>query len=284
MNEYVIDVTLENAQQILIEESAKRLVLVDFWADWCAPCKALMPILEKLAEEYQGQFLLAKVNADQQPDISGQFGVRSLPTVVIMKDGQPVDGFQGALPETEIRTKLDQFLPRAWDALMVSAQEKMAEENFEGALSDLREAYLQSEHDSGIALALAHCLLQLNRCDEAETVLKGIALVEQDAHYEQLMAQLELRREAAKSPEIIELEQKLESDPDNIDVAYQLALQHSQNHSYGKALELLLDILMRDKDAREGAVKQGFLDVLAALGKGDPVAVKYQRKFFNLLY
>lgn len=284
MNEHVVDITLENAQQVLIEESAKRLVLVDFWADWCAPCKALMPILEKLAEEYQGQFLLAKVNADQQPDISGQFGVRSLPTVVMMKDGQPVDGFQGALPETEIRAKLDQFLPKVWDALMASAQEKMAAEDFEGALPDLREAYVQSEHDSGIALALTHCLLQVNRCDEAETVLKNIALADQDAYYEQLMAQLELRREAAKSPEIIELERQLETEPDSIDVAYNLALQYSQNHDYGNALELLLGILARDKDAKEGTVKQGFLDVLAALGKGDPVAVQYQRKFFNLLH
>lgn len=284
MNEHIVEVTLENAQQVLIEESSRRLVVVDFWADWCAPCKALMPILEKLAEEYQGQFLLAKINADEQADISGQFGVRSLPTVILMKDGQPVDGFQGALPETEIRSKLEAFLPKPWEGLMVSAQEKMAGEDFDGALPDLREAYRQSDQQSTIAMALAHCLLQVNRCEEAEKVLKDISFTDQNAHFEQLMAQLELRREAVQSPELVELEKKLAAQPEDIDVVYQLAMQYSQNHSYEKALELLLGILSRDKDAKEGAVKQGFLDVLSAVGKGDPVAVQYQRKFFNLLH
>ena len=283
-NEHVVEVTLENAQQILIEESAKRLVLVDFWADWCAPCKVLMPILEALAEEYKGQFLLAKVNADEQPDISAQFGVRSLPTVIMMKDGQPVDAFQGAQTEAEVRAKLDQLLPKVWDALMASAEEKMKAGDFDAALVDLKEAYSESGQDKMIGLVLAQALLQLNRCDEAESVLKNITLADQDALYEQLMAQLELAREAAKSPEIIELERQLGEDANNIDVAYQLALQYSQNHSYEDALELLLGIIGRDKNAKEGAVKQAFLDVLAALGKGEPVAVAYQRKFFNLLH
>jgi len=284
MSEHVIDVTPENAQQVLVEESSKRLVVVDFWADWCAPCKALMPILEKLAEEYQGLFLLAKVNADQQPDISGQFGVRSLPTVIMMKDGQPVDAFQGALPETEVRKVLEKFLPSAWDGLLESAQEKIQENDFQGALPDLREAYTQSNQDSDIALSLTQVLLQLNRCDEAETVLNGIPLADRDPNYEQMLAQIELKREAARSPELVELEQQLNDQPDNVDIAFLLAVQYSDHHSYQQALELLLAILQRDLDARDGEVKQTFLDVLAALGKGDPIAVQYQRKFFNLLY
>lgn len=98
MKQHIVEVTLANARQVLIEESMKRLVVVDFWADWCAPCKALMPVLEKLAAEYDGQFLLAKVNADKEPDIAGQFGIRSLPTVILMRDGQPVDAFRVPSP------------------------------------------------------------------------------------------------------------------------------------------------------------------------------------------
>src|SRR5690606_23449923 len=119
---HIVDITLENAQQLLIDESFNRPVLVDFWADWCAPCKALMPILEKLANEYQGAFLLAKVNADEQNMISGQFGVRSLPTVILIKDGQPIDGFAGAKSEVEVRELLQKYLPKAWEATLQEAE------------------------------------------------------------------------------------------------------------------------------------------------------------------
>ncbi len=107
----IVDINLENAKQLLVDESFTRPVLIDFWADWCAPCKSLMPILEKLANEYAGAFLLAKVNADEMGMISSQFGVRSLPTVILMKDGQPIDGFAGALPEKEVRELLEKYLP-----------------------------------------------------------------------------------------------------------------------------------------------------------------------------
>ena len=105
----VVDIDQNNAQQYLIDESFNRPVVVDFWADWCAPCKQLMPLLEKLADEYAGAFLLAKINADEQQGISQQLGVRSLPTVMVFKDGQPVDGFAGAQPETAVREMLQKL-------------------------------------------------------------------------------------------------------------------------------------------------------------------------------
>ena len=107
MSDYIVNIDETNAQQYLIEESMNRPVVVDFWADWCEPCKVLMPLLEKLANEYQGQFLLAKVNADEQQMIAQQLGVRSLPTVMVIKEGQPVDGFVGAQPETQVREMSD---------------------------------------------------------------------------------------------------------------------------------------------------------------------------------
>jgi putative thioredoxin len=112
---HIIDITPENFQQSLIDESLKRLVVVDFWSETCAPCKALMPVMEKLAQEHNGQFLLAKVNCDEHPAIAAQFGVRSLPTVALMKNGQPVDAFMGAQPESEIRQLLEKHLPKAYE-------------------------------------------------------------------------------------------------------------------------------------------------------------------------
>ena len=145
MNPNVVAINYDNAQQYLIDESMNRPVLIDFWADWCAPCKALMPVLEKLAAEYDGDFLLAKLNADEMQDIAGQFGVRSLPTVVLMKDGQPVDAFQGAQPETEIRNFLAKHLPRPWDKKLATARQLVAGGDLDSAVTLLRDAFRESK-------------------------------------------------------------------------------------------------------------------------------------------
>ncbi len=284
MNEHVIDVTEHNAQQVLLDESSRRPVLVDFWADWCAPCKVLMPVLEKLANEYAGQFLLAKVNADQQQMIAEQFGVRSLPTVILMKDGQPVDAFQGVQPEQAIRELLDTHLPKPWDAMLAEAETHLAAGAFNEALPLLRQAYEASAQRTDIALALAHTWLQLQRTDEAEVILKAVLIQDRDAHYEQLMAQLELRRQAGKAPEIEVLEQRLKNEPDNHELACQLAVQLSEHGHHKDALEILLAVLRANLNFQDGGAKKLFLDVLAALGKGDPMAVQFQRKFFTLLH
>jgi putative thioredoxin len=284
MTEHVVEVTLENAQQVLIDTSMTKPVVIDFWADWCAPCKALMPILEKLAAEYDGAFLLAKVNADQLPEITGQFGVRSLPTVVVMKEGQPVDAFQGAQPESTIRQLLDKYLPKPWDRKLDQAQKKIQSGDYQQALPLLREAYAESKGRADIAFALTHTWLQLNRLEDAKAVLDKVAMKDQDAMYEQLMAQWALKQEAAKSPAIQALEQQLNQDPDNLEVAYELAVQFSQDGHHKEALELLLSILERDRSFRDGGARKVYLDILATLGKGDPLAVAYQRKIYNLLY
>ncbi|WP_237066004.1 thioredoxin [Microbulbifer guangxiensis] len=284
MNEYIVDVTAENAQQVLIDESMKRPVLVDFWADWCEPCKQLMPVLEKLANEYQGQFLLAKVNADTEQMLAGQLGVRSLPTVMVLKDGQPVDGFAGAQPEKQIREMLDKYLPKAWELQFQQAQRLVGEGKLDEALPVLRQVYGESGERADIAKQLAAVLLELNRVPEAETVLGKILLADQDADYQQLMSQLELKQQAAESPEIKALEQALASNPEDRESAYKLAVQYSQNHRHEEALELLLDILRSDLNYSDGAAKQAYLDVVKSLGAGDPLAARYQRKLMTLLY
>lgn len=280
----IVDVDENNAQQVLIEESQRRLVLVDFWAEWCAPCKSIMPILEKLVAEYDGQLLLARVNADEQQGIAAQFGVRSLPTVAIMKDGQPIDGFAGAQPESAIRELLEKHLPKPWDLLLQQGLALLAEGSAAEALPLLRQAHEQSQQRADICIALARTFLELNRAPEAEEAISTVKLADQDAEYEQIKAQIELKQEAAKSPEITSLEQQLEKDPDNLDIAYQLAIQYSQDDHHRDALELLFSILKKDSQFQEGAAKKSLLDMLASLGKGDPLAVEYQRKVYTLLY
>ncbi|MDG0979559.1 MAG: thioredoxin [Halieaceae bacterium] len=284
MTDYIVNIDESNAMRFLIEESNVRPVVVDFWADWCGPCKTLMPILEKLAHEYAGAFLLAKVNADEQQNIAGQFGVRSLPTVMVIQNGQPVDGFAGAQSEAQVRELLQKYLPSPWAAALEEAARLMEVGDQQAALTLLRKAYDDSDQDLDIALNLAHVLIQCNRFAEAETVLENIRFVDRDARYEQLVAELALKQEASKSPETEALEAKLEADPDNLDLRVDLAVQYSVDGHYADALEQLMVVLKTNRDHNNGGTKKRMLDIIASLGKGDPIAVDYQRKLFGLLY
>lgn len=284
MNDIIVTIDETNAAQLLIEESKNRPVVVDFWADWCEPCKVLMPLLEKIANEYQGAFLLAKVNADEQQAIVQQFGVRSLPTVMVIQNGQPVDGFTGAQPETEVRKMLEKYLPKPWDGLLQLAQESIEQGDFAAALTPLRQAWNESGQRYDIALTYVRALIETLRLDEAAQILADIRLADRDTAYEQLSAQLEIKREAAKSPEIDALEALLAADPDNLDVRQQLAIQYTDSGQFKDAMEHLLAILQQDLDHGNGATKKTLLDTVASLGKGDPLAAEYQRKLYSLLY
>lgn len=280
----VVDIDQNNAQQYLIDESFNRPVVVDFWADWCAPCKQLMPLLEKLADEYAGAFLLAKINADEQQGISQQLGVRSLPTVMVFKDGQPVDGFAGAQPETAVREMLQKHLPSPWDAKIAEATELLDQGDTAGALALLRAAWEESDKVLDITLAYAGALFEANRLDEAEEVLSEVRFVDRDALHEQLMAQIELKREAGKSPEIEALEAELAGDESDHAVRVKLAVQLTTGAHYRDALEHLLVVLRADRDWNNGEAKRLYLDTITSIGKGDPLAAEYQRKLFSILY
>lgn len=283
-NPTIIDINESNAQQMLIDESFNRPVVVDFWADWCGPCKQLMPILEKLAHEYAGAFLLAKVNADEQQMLASQLGVRSLPTVMVIKEGQPIDGFAGAQPESAVRELLQKHLPSPWAARIAEATELLDKGDTAQALSTLRGAWEESGRLTEVTLAYVGALIEAKRLDEAEAVLSDVRMVDQDAVYEQLKAQIELAREAGKSPEIEALEAQLAEDESNHDVRVKLAVQMTAHGHYREALEQLLTVLRQDRDFNGGEAKRLYLDTLATIGKGDPLAAEYQRKLFSLLY
>ena len=284
MSDFIVTIDESNAAQLLIEESNNRPVVVDFWADWCEPCKTLMPLLEKIANEYQGAFLLAKVNADEQQGITQQFGVRSLPTVMVIQNGQPVDGFVGAQSEVQVREMLSKYLPKPWDALLQEASEAMERSDFAAALKPLRQAWDESGRQYDITVTLVHALIESKRLDEAEAILGDIRMADQDAAYEQLLAQLKIKREAAKSPEVEALEAQLNADPSNLDLRCQLAVQYTSTGHYKEAMDNLIAVLSVDKAHGDGATRKTLLDTIASLGKGDPLAVEYQRKLYSMLY
>lgn len=241
-------------------------------------------MLEKLADEYAGAFLLAKINADEQQGISGQLGVRSLPTVMVFKDGQPVDGFAGAQPETAVRELLQKHLPSPWDAKVAEATELLDQGDTAGAVGLLRSAWEESNKLLEITLAYAGALLEANRLDESEAVLGEVRLVDRDALHEQLMAQIELKRVAGKSPEIAALEAELLADEADHAVRVKLAVQLTTDAHHRDALDHLLTVLRADRDWNNGEAKRLYLDTIASIGKGDPLAAEYQRKLFSILY
>lgn len=284
MTPNIVELTKENFEQLLTVESFQRPILIDFWADWCAPCKMLLPILERLVNEFDGQFVLAKLDTEAEPELAAQFGVRNLPTVAIIQDGKPVDHFSGALPESEVKTFLQKYLPKPWDELLNQAELLMAEGRHLEALPLAKQAFELSEKQPDIAKVYIQILITGKRVDEAELVMSEIAFKDQDKLYHSLAAQIELAKDAAEAPEIQELQDRLQKSPDDASIKYELALQYHQNSNTREALQLLLEVLTFDINYAEGSVKKSMLEMIKSLSSGDPLATEFQKKLFTLLY
>lgn len=278
----IVTITMENVQQELLEASQQKLILIDFWADWCEPCKQLMPVLEKIALEYPEQLTLAKINCDEQQQIAMQFGVKSLPTVVLFKDGQPVDGFAGVQPESEIRSLLAKHLPKPQDDLFAKGTQLAQEQNWADAYLLFKQAYELEPDNTQYTLMLANAAIELGRLDEAESLLATITLVNQDAAYAQVMSKLDLAKQAQETPEIKNLQDALAQSPESFELRHDLAVALHQASRNEEALDNLYSILK--KDLGFGESKKTFLDIIASLPAGDELAGKYRRKLYALLY
>lgn len=279
----VVEITEANLHQVL-DQSMDHPVVFYFWSERSQHCQQLTPILEKLAAEYAGQFILAKVDCDAQQMIASQFGLRAIPTVYLFKDGQPMDGFQGPQPEEVIRDFLARFLPKAEDLKAEEAGALMAEGKMSEALPLLKEALALDAKRSDIALSLAEVQIALNRSAEAEEVLATIPMQDQDTRYQGLVAQIELMKQAADTPEIQQLQQQVEAAPEDAALATQLALQLHQVGRNEEALELLMSHLRKDLSAADGNARKTLMDIMAALGTGDALAAKYRRQLYSLMY
>ena len=284
---YIFDVTTANFEQAVIQNSFEKPVLVDFWAEWCAPCKALMPLLAQIAESYQGELLLAKVDCEAEQDVVARFGIRSLPTVVLFKDGQPVDGFAGAKPESEIRALLEphvQMPPPAEADPLEQAQALFAEGRISEAEAVL-VALLGEDNTNAAALILyARCLAERGELGEAQAVLDA---VKSDAHKAALAgakAQITFLRQAADLPDTADLKARLAQNPQDDEAAYQLAVQQLARQQYDAALEGLLKLFIRNRSYNEGLPHKTLLQVFELLGNDHPLVTVYRRKLFAALY
>jgi putative thioredoxin len=279
----IIDINESNLHQTL-EQSMQMPVLFYFWSDRSQHCQELTPVLERLAQEYAGQFILAKLDCDKEQMVASQFGLRSIPTVYLFQNGQPVDGFQGPQPEDAIRALLQKVLPREEELKTHLAMQLMEEGKPLEAMPLLKDAWQLSNQNSEIGFLLAEVLITLNRSDEAEAVLAVVPLQDQDTRYQSLVSQIDLLKQAADTPEIQHLQDQLAGDPANAELAAKLALQLHQVGRNEEALDLLFSFLKSDLSAGEGQVRKMFQEILAALGTGDALATRYRRQLYSLLY
>ncbi|KNC08579.1 hypothetical protein AC791_07615 [Klebsiella sp. RIT-PI-d] len=279
----IVNINETNLQQTL-EQSMTLPVLFYFWSARSQHCEQLTPVLESLAAQYSGQFILAKLDCDAEQMVASQFGLRAIPTVYLFQNGQPVDGFQGPQPEEAIRALLEKVLPREDELKAQQAIQFIEEGNYVDALPLLKEAWQLSGQNSDIGLLLAETQIALNRSDDAEAVLKTIPLQDQDTRYQGLIAQIELLKQAADTPEIQQLQQQVAAAPEDAALASQLALQLHQVGRNEEALALLFSHLQKDLGAADGQARKMLQEILAALGTGDALASQYRRKLYSLLY
>ncbi|MFI8482392.1 thioredoxin [Pseudomonas sp. NPDC078700] len=273
--------------QLVVENSFNQPVLVDFWADWCAPCKALMPLLEQITEGYQGELLLAKVNCDIEQDIVARFGIRSLPTVVLFKDGQPVDGFAGAKPESEIRAMLQPHVAEpapAQENLFDSASKLFADGQVDAAEAQLKQLLSEDNSNAPALILYARCLAERGELTEAEAVLNAVPGDEHKQALSGAKAQLTFLRQAAELPDIAELKTRLGQNAEDDEAAYQLAIHQLANQQYEAALDALLKLFVRNRNYAEGLPHKSLLQVFELLGNDHPLVTQYRRKLYQAIY
>ena len=263
MSQFSFDVSIEEFEAKVIQASLQVPVVIDFWAPWCGPCQTLKPMLEKLAEEYAGRFLLAKVNSDENPELSQHFGVRSIPSVKVLYQGQLVDEFNGALPEGQIRAFLDRFaLPDAGGNLREEAAALVAAGQLDEALAKLSEASREKPGDEGIRLDAIDVLMQLGRNDEAGQLLAADYTQAAD-RANALRARLAL---AAGAADTTGLEAKLAANPDDHAIRLELARAYLGQNRFREALDNALEVVVRDRFFDEGAGRKALLQIFEALG------------------
>lgn len=284
---FVFEANTQNFAQLVIQNSRQVPVLVDFFADWCQPCKTLTPILTKLIDEYRGAFILVKVNTDQNQALAAQLGVRSLPTVKLFKEGKIVDEFMGALPEAEIRKFLNKHRTRPTEPYRQQALMMKDEGDLAGAMN-LMGQVLQHEPDfHEAAIDLAGMLLESGEVNQAEALLNQIpeASVKPEL-IQKLRSDIKLARlkEQSEGQDTSELEQRIAQNPQDYAAMLELAKIRVAQGCTEEGLELYLTVMKADRSFGDDAGRQGLIASFDLLGASDPLVKKYRSKMFSLLY
>jgi len=280
----MIAITVDNFQQIVVQESKVKLVLISFWADQVPESVELRDKLAAKLSDLSDHITLATIDCASQGEIAEQFGIKGLPTAILLKDAQPIDGFSGPQDDENLAVFLDKYLPKPEDVLLGQARIALAEALIADAQNSITQAYQIDNSRADIKVVLIDVYLQTGKTSEAKALLETIMMVDQGSEYHALVAKIELAEQAENSPEIKALEAQLKETPDDINLSQQLAAQYSQFNRQEEALTILFRLVQSGDERTKDKSKELFIDVLKALPDGDPLAAKFRRKLYTLMY
>ena len=268
----------------VLEASAEVPVLVDFWAPWCGPCRALTPILEKLVAEFGGRFLLAKVNVDENPNLAARYGVRGIPNVKAFVAGRIANEFTGALPESGVRRFLEAVFPSPAETLRVAAQDDIARGDLDAAQAKLREALASEPENHAARLDLADLLVAEEDYVGAEGVLGALAEHELDERGKTLVARVGLQKRAQGLPDLADLQAKVDARPEDLEARLAYAERLAAAGRYRPALDEMLEVVRRDRGERRERARKAAVDVFALAPDQPELVSEYRRKLASALY
>ncbi|NJM11570.1 MAG: co-chaperone YbbN [Synechococcaceae cyanobacterium SM1_2_3] len=282
---YVFEVNQHNFTAVVVENSQRVPVLVDFWADWCQPCKTLTPLLTKLVNEYRGGVILAKINADAEQALAAHFRVRSLPTVLAVWQGQIIEQLVGVQPESAYRAILDPLCVQPGDRLLEQVEVLWQSGQRKQAVELLGDALKQEPGSVELTVTLADKLMQLDRTEKARTLLQSLPAEAQTRQPASgLLARLQFADLAAGAPDLATLEAQVRANAEDWTARKHLAARYVLAGAYEAALVQFMEILRRNPQFEDGAGRKGLIAIFEMLGNDDPLVITYRRRMFSLLH
>lgn len=267
----------------VIAASHGHPVLVDFWAEWCGPCKSVAPVLDSLADEFDGELVVAKVDTDVEQELAQSYGIRSLPTMLLFRNGEPVEQILGAQPGAEIRRVIERFLPRPSNDLVDAAAALLSAGDLQAAEQNLREALAEDPNNYAVHPLLADVLIRQGDYRAADQLVATLPInVATDPKFEQVNAQLSLATQLLPGIDRPSLEGRL-SDPEDIEARFQLSVLQALDNEFESALEALLDLIVTHRDWNKGAIHKLMLDIFKAIGNDDPRVKAFRTRLARTL-